>query len=292
MRTLLLSLTFAALGCTSSSDIKDPNPTTGALLELQVVTSAEVAGAVNSTLLIGADEVVVVDAQFTKSGATAVADAVAATGKPLTHVFISHAHPDHYFGTAVLQERFPDAKVVATAEVVEEMKATVGQMIALRKDQLGPEYPGEPIIPQAVSSLSVGGQTLELWSKLQGDTESITAVWVPSLGALIASDLAFSGVHAWTATTTDETREAWAVELEGLHRREGLKRVVPGHQVTGASQEPEVLLQTRDYVRAFNKEAAGVQDAAALKAAMLALYPDHKAGLFLDIGVGARFPAP
>lgn len=261
-------------------------------LEISVLTSIEAAGAVNSVLLIGEDEVVVVDAQFTKSGAQAVADAVEQTGKPLTRVLISHAHPDHYLGTAVLAERFPDAQFVASPDVVAEMNERASAAAEANEAMLGPEFPGTPIIPTALSTqeLEVGGHVLELLSGLQGDTHGITAVWVEEQGVLIASDIGFSGVHAWTATTDQSTRLAWTETLEALHERPGLERVIPGHQLQDASQDPALLLETRDYLIEFNRAVDDSDSAEALIQAMLASFPELGAQLFLQLGAGAAFP--
>ncbi|GIC92798.1 uncharacterized protein Aud_009271 [Aspergillus udagawae] len=38
--------------------------------------------------------------------------------KNLTTIYITHAHGDHFYGNAALIERFPEAKILATAEVV------------------------------------------------------------------------------------------------------------------------------------------------------------------------------
>lgn len=259
-------------------------PETASVLELQVVTSPEAAGAVNTSLVLGAKEVVVVDAQWTKSGANAVADAVEASGRELTYVFITHAHPDHYFGASVLKQRFPGARVVASASTVEHIQATAVAKAKAQAGMLKDEFPGEPVIPEVLAGeLTVDGQVLPLLEGLQGDTHPITGVKVPGVNALIAGDVVFSNTHVWTADSSHDSRERWIAQLEELEAM-GFDRIVPGHQAVGAPQTAAALKQTAGYLERFGREVAKAKKSGPLIAAMKASYPELKAELFLQLG--------
>ncbi|MGE0322979.1 MAG: MBL fold metallo-hydrolase [Polyangiaceae bacterium] len=259
-------------------------PETAQALELQVVTSPEAGGAVNSTLVLGEREVVVVDAQWTKSGANAVADAVVQSGRKLTYLFITHAHPDHYFGAAVLKQRFPTARVVASASTVEHIRETAAAKAKAQAAMLKDEFPGEPVIPEVLEGeLSVDGQVLPLLEGLQGDTHPITAVKVPGANALIAGDVVFSNTHVWTADSSHESRLRWIEQLKALEAM-GFDRIIPGHQAADAPQTSAALAQTEGYLERFDAEVAKVKKSGPLIAAMKASYPDLKAELFLQLG--------
>ena len=79
---------------------------------------------ISSTLIAGRNSAVLVDAPITTAQAAALADRVAATGKLLTDIYITHGHPDHWFGASVLLDRFPGARIVALPGVVHRMLAT------------------------------------------------------------------------------------------------------------------------------------------------------------------------
>src|SRR6185369_8141640 len=113
---------------------------------------------VNSTLVYGNKDAILVDAQFVMSEAYRVAAMILESKKNLTTVYITHPHPDHYFGIAVLKQAFPNTKFVA-------LPATLA------------------------------GETLQIVGGVQGDGPNNSYVWIPSLRAVIAGDIVFNGSH-------------------------------------------------------------------------------------------------
>src|ERR1700722_10634370 len=77
---------------------------------------------ISSTLIAGTRDAVLVDAFLTIPQATALADWVAASGKRLTTIYLTHGHGDHFFGIGTLLDRFPHAQAVATPGVVRLMQ--------------------------------------------------------------------------------------------------------------------------------------------------------------------------
>ena len=73
-------------------------------------------------LIAGEQDAILVDAAFSKSDAQQLTNWVKASGKRLTTVFITHAHPDHFLGLPVVKESFPGVRVVATPAVAEELQ--------------------------------------------------------------------------------------------------------------------------------------------------------------------------
>ena len=87
-------------------------------LHLRVFTSGPSGFSVNSTLVYGEKDAILVDAQFVMSEAYRVAAMILESKKNLTTVYITHPHPDHYFGISALKQAFPKAKFVALPATV------------------------------------------------------------------------------------------------------------------------------------------------------------------------------
>src|SRR4030095_11889742 len=78
--------------------------------------------AMASTLIHGKRDAVLVDAFMTVKQANDLADWVAAKGKNLTTIYLTHGYGDHWFGVGTLLQRFPRARAVATPDTVKVMR--------------------------------------------------------------------------------------------------------------------------------------------------------------------------
>src|SRR6188768_77029 len=76
-------------------------------LHLELVGSDSTSFDVVATMVVGPTEVLLWDAQYHAADARRLADRVAATGKKLKAIIISHPDHDHFSGAAALVERFP-----------------------------------------------------------------------------------------------------------------------------------------------------------------------------------------
>ena len=79
----------------------------------------------SATLIYGERDAVLVDTFLTKDQNAELVEQVAATGKNLTHIYITHGHGDHFWHRR-LKERFPNARAVTTVAVVEELPSQFG----------------------------------------------------------------------------------------------------------------------------------------------------------------------
>src|SRR5262249_53725101 len=70
---------------------------------------------ITATLISGRRDAVLVDPLMTIEQGQALADWVAASGKNLTTVYITHGHGDHWFGLGSIRQRHPKVRAVATA---------------------------------------------------------------------------------------------------------------------------------------------------------------------------------
>ena len=88
---------------------------------LKVVTSADDQFWVNSIIIEGAHEVMLVDAQLTKSNAETVLREIKATKKPLTIIYITHEHADHFLGLEVFKDAYPTVRILANSHVMDRI---------------------------------------------------------------------------------------------------------------------------------------------------------------------------
>src|SRR5512143_3966992 len=86
-------------------------------LSTKVFFSDEKGFEVASVIVMGKTDAVLIDAQWTRSNAHRVIAEIAETGKELKTIYVTHAHPDHYFGLGIIAEAFPSARVTALASV-------------------------------------------------------------------------------------------------------------------------------------------------------------------------------
>ena len=86
-------------------------------LSTKVFFSDEKGFEVASVIVTGKTNAVLIDAQWTLSNAHRLIAEIAETGKRLETIYVTHAHPDHYFGLGIIAEAFPSARVFALASV-------------------------------------------------------------------------------------------------------------------------------------------------------------------------------
>ncbi|MBS1153912.1 MAG: hypothetical protein H6Q89_5610, partial [Myxococcaceae bacterium] len=135
--------------------------------------------------------------------------------KNLKTIFITHAHPDHFFGLEVIKAQFPNAEVLTTPAVAAEMKVITPAKLLTWKPIYGTNLTNAPVTPKTFAGgyLDLEGQRLDLISLPAGESESATVVWVPSIRTAVVGDLAFNRVHVWLAETNPIRRENWLRNL-------------------------------------------------------------------------------
>lgn len=240
-------------------------------------------------LLSGAKEAMLIDGGFSLPDGRAVAEAIKASGKTLTSIYISQSDPDYYFSLGPIKAAFPSARVIAAADTLAAIRANVQKKLDTWGPQLkenGPQTLADVVLPEAFDgpSLSLEGHAIEIVTV--AGMANRRYLWVPSLRAVFGGVLAFSGLHVWTADTpTPAARAAWVQALDAIAARRPAV-VVPGHMAAGSALDASALAYTRRYLLAFDEEAAKAADSAALIAAMTRRYPD--AGLAPALQIGAK----
>lgn len=210
----------------------------------------------SATLIAGERDAVLVDTFLTIAQNAQLADEVAATGKNLTHVYITHAHGDHFFGINALKQRFPHMRAVATASVVDRMPSQFEpeMMDGVFRRAFPGEIPDEPGIAERLgdAAIELEGHALVPVDAGFTDTADSTSLHVPSIRLIVAGDVVYNDTHPYLAETTSATRLEW---IDALDRLEALapRAVVAGHKIPDHDDGPRHIAETRQYLRDFDR---------------------------------------
>src|SRR3984885_11493678 len=90
-------------------------------ISIKVFTSPDGQFSVNSVIVEGDREVMLVDAQLTKASAEKVLQEIKETKKPLSMIYITHEHADHFLGLEVFKKAYPGVTILATSAVVDRI---------------------------------------------------------------------------------------------------------------------------------------------------------------------------
>ncbi len=254
-------------------------------LALQVYTSASrlIGGErtfspVTSSLLLGREDAVLVDAQFMEEEVDALGDMVEASGRRLTHIVITHGHADHYFGAERLAQRFAGAAVVAAAGVVDY----ISTHMAAETRTFGMMFSDGLVLPNQSPSCLDGEviwleeEALHVIEVGQGDIAPSTIIHAPSSGIVVAGDVAYNGIHQMLGLSGPAEWSRWIESVEAIERLDP-NIVVAGHKMPGArDDEPtRILNDTRAYIESFAKAAKTASSAPEIVRLMTELYPHH-----------------
>jgi glyoxylase-like metal-dependent hydrolase (beta-lactamase superfamily II) len=241
---------------------------------------------VNSTLVYGEKDAMVIDAGFTRADALRIAANVLDSGKQLTTIYVSQADPDYYFGVETLKEMFPQADVVTTPAVLEKLMPKLAGKVAFWGPKMGANAPRKPVVPRALSgnTLTLEGKTIEIRGT-QGVLAHRPYTWIPSIKAIVGNIGVFGQMHVWTADTQAAAeRAAWVAQLDEMAALKP-ELVVPSHMQSGTKIDISNITFTKDYLQTFEKKLTTSSNSAELINAMKQAYPQISAGsMSLDIG--------
>ncbi len=232
----------------------------------------------SATLIFGQRDAVLVDAFLTIEQAAALVEWVAASGKNLTTIYITHGHGDHFFGIGAVLNRFPKARAVATPAVVESMRRQASQEFVSNfwKARYPGQIPEHLLIAEELKGnvIQLEGRDLLVVEVGHTGTVHTTCLHVPSAGLVVAGDAAYNDVHLYLAESNPETRRDWIAALDTI---ESLKprAVIAGHKKPGKKDSPRIIEETRQYIRDFDRLARMATTARELYDEMLQLYPNR-----------------
>jgi glyoxylase-like metal-dependent hydrolase (beta-lactamase superfamily II) len=234
---------------------------------------------ITSTLIMGRHDAVLIDPPLTTTQAVEIGDWIAASGRELRQIYITHGHGDHWFGAIPLLHRFPGITVRATEGTAKLMEAQndprfraefwdrvfpgqlpTGELDVTVVDQRGFELDGVALLPVEV------GHT---------DTDATTMLHVPEMGLLVAGDVVYNGVHLYLTESGGVTGiDEW---LAALDIAESLRAatVIAGHKDPRAFDNPSQIDATRRYLTDARRLLESSESAQEFYEAMLRLHPNR-----------------
>jgi glyoxylase-like metal-dependent hydrolase (beta-lactamase superfamily II) len=261
-------------------------------LTLKVHTGrGQVGYDVNSTMIIGERDMLVIDPQFSLSEAHKLAAEILESKKRLAAIYSTHAHPDHLFGLAVLKQAFPEARIVALPATVNAAKTGWPARQKFWFATYGNNIPGpEPVLPEELATpvLTLEGEEFPITGGVQGaDGPGNSFVWVPSLKAVITGDIVFD--HVYFGVPRDQARQNWQKTIDqiaALHPA----IVIPGHEGPAATRDMRSIDWMKKYMADWDVNVTRSKDSRDMRAHVLEQYPGLGMEFTLNDRIATYFP--
>jgi len=229
---------------------------------IKVFTSPDDQFWANSVIIEGEHEVMLVDAQLTKTNAERVLEVIQKTKKPLSIIYITHEHADHFLGLEIFREAYPGVRIIASSAVVGRINKVYQEKIDKWKKILDSGATSQVVAIEKFDGnfIEFEGTKIEVLKNIQGDTDENTMLWIPGQGILIAGDVLFNDMHVYTAETDSKARGKW---LNSLQKIRELKPsvVIPGHSKVGAPLDSSTAVDfTEKYLLVFEEGLKKAKD--------------------------------
>jgi glyoxylase-like metal-dependent hydrolase (beta-lactamase superfamily II) len=245
---------------------------------------------VNSTMIAGDRDMLVIDPQFGLAEAHRLAAEIIESKKNLTLIYVTHPHQDHFFGLAVLHQAFPSAKIVALPPTANGIKTAWPARQKFWFPTYGNLIPGpDAVVPEELSSpaLTLEGEQFPITGGVQGDGPGNSYVYIPSIKAVVAGDTVFDRVYF--GVPRDKGREDWMKTLDQISALQPAI-LIPGHEGPGAKHDMSAIAFMKKYIADWDANVAASKTPAEMRAKVLQQYPGLGMEFTLNDRITAFFP--
>ncbi len=231
-----------------------------------------------ATLVFGPSEAVLVDTQYMETDVAELARRITTSGRTLTAIYVTHAHPDHYFGLERLLDQFPHARPLALPAVAGDIASGREASRTEWAERFGGEALENTVVPEPLESdtITVDGEPLRAINVGQADIPNNTVLHIPSLRAVITGDVIYNGINPFLAVSGPKEWRAWLASVDKVADLEP-RIVIAGHKRPELPDDDLAasLDATRDYIQDFIEELDLASDSRDLVSRMQRRYPDH-----------------
>ena len=221
-------------------------------------------------------QLILIDGQFLAHYARAFRAYADKLKKPIARLYLTHTHPDHWYG---LSTAFRDVPIYALPETKAIIEKHGQESRTQHLEKLGDQAPpAELVVPTAIANL--GTETLDgvqfVFSKVI-DTETAfhLIIGLPQLKVAVVQDLIYSGTHLYLT----KNMVHW-IQILGDMLLSEYDLFLAGHGVPADKNE---VARNIEYLAAANQAIANGLKNNVLKDFMLQRYPDRKCPAIFDI---------
>lgn len=255
-----------------TTELKSPaaglfHVTEGKNVTIHTFISTEATFGVTTSIIELKDQLFIVDGQLVIPNAKAVLEYANRLKKPITRVYLSHAHPDHFLGLDVFGVPIYSLAGVKSRmeEIGEWMRGAVAEQWA--------STPG--MIPDTLAVITdivvpgveiISGAKFDFIEMKNGETESALVIAFPDENILIAQDLVYNNTHLFVAEKNFDGWRDVINELKSLP----YTIIIPGHGVPGG---PELYDEVIAYLNFAEKAVEQAKSEAELKSILLGQFP-------------------
>ena len=211
--------------------------------------SAENQGFMNNPgFVITKDGIVVIDpGSSVQAGRMVLKQIRSVTKKPVTHVFNTHVHGDHWLGNQAMTEAFPKARIYGHPDMIKKLNEGEGEQWVKAMENFTKGYTRgtKAVVPtmQALdgSSYKIGGMNFRVHAPEKA--HSHTDIMIEA----VEDSVVFTGDNVLNTTLGRMVDGTFAGNIAACDKIAAVKakHYVPGHGPTG---DVTVVIRYRDYL--------------------------------------------
>jgi len=184
---------------------------------------------INSTVIVGDKGVILVEPGGTDEVGRFIKQHVKKiSAKPITHVFNTHSHGDHYLGNIA----YPEATIVSSEKCRDSINQMGEEWVGFMESMVGRKFPHTKPVPASMvfppnskTRITLNGVEMLIWVPPGSHTDADLMIYLPAEKVLVTGDILVSGV---VPTFQFGSIRNWLGVLNEIEKTD-TRVFVPGH---------------------------------------------------------------